>query len=319
MSTKRLSALVLALLVFVCGGCAAVAGNLVSNITSSQSLCKGSYIRGITSEMIRRWERQKKYAVVRFQRVTPISYSLNGVSQTPKELETEGGAWVAGRGIVSVSHMLDPVEQSAAMRFLTQDLSGGQTISDVVVQADHQWYQLVYEGFTIGGEDKIQFVTIDTDRHLAFFKLLVDLPDPYSFAVPLGHYHKLSIGASVFIGGNPFNLGTSFRSGDVSSIKKSDEKLEMRNAPLPESYYLINLPVVWGDSGHPVYAITSCGDAEVVGMAFVIAPGRDYADLRFVLDVEYLREFAKSNGVDVDEIEKKHEAWRSQLNANKVS
>lgn len=309
MFIMRLLVLVLVLLVSFYGGYA-ITENHISHMKMSPDICAGTYIRGITLDMISRWEKQKKYAVVRFQRFIPITYSLGGVPQEPKEFKVEGGAWVVGRGIISVSHMVDSIEQGAAIRFLATDLQARQIISDVVVRADNQWFRLVYEDFTIGGADKIQLKTVDKKYHLAYFELSVDLPDPYSFAIPLGRYSDLSVGSSIFIGGNPFNLGTSFRSGDVSSIKKSNEKLEMQDAPVPESYYLINLPIVWGDSGHPVYAITPCGDAEVVGMAFVIPPGFNYADLRFVLDVEFIRLFAVTNGVELDELQKKYKAWR---------
>ncbi|OGZ44552.1 MAG: hypothetical protein A2719_04005 [Candidatus Ryanbacteria bacterium RIFCSPHIGHO2_01_FULL_45_22] len=66
---------------------------------------------------------------------------------------------------------------------------------------------------------------------------------------------------------------------------------------------------VWDDSGHPVYAITPCGDAEMVCMALVITPGFNYADLRFVLDVEFIRMFAIINGIYLDALQKKYEAW----------
>jgi len=313
MLPKSFPVLALAVLVFL-EGCAAVAGKSVSNTNTSFGSCADTYIRGITSEMIHRWEKRKKYAVVRFERVVPISYSLDGVPQKSKELKIQGGAWVAGSGIVSVSHMTDPIQQNVAFGFLAKDLQARQIISDVAVHPEQEWFQLVYEDFTIGGADKIRLKTVDKRYHFAFFELLVDLPDPYSFAVPLGHYDRLSVGSSVFIEGNPYTLGGSFRSGDVSSIKKSKEIsaefAEVSKPLVANSYYLINLPIVWGDSGHSVYAITSCGEAEMVGMAFVFVPGWVYSDLRFVLDVEFIRMFAKTNGVDVDMLQKKYEMWR---------
>lgn len=321
MYTKWLFAFVLALfLVFFYGspvGRMAIAEESIPANLPHDS-CGGKYIRGITLEMIDRWLTQTQtYATVRFQHHTPILYDVNGVTQEV-DFQAEGGALVTGRGIVSVSHMTETPSEDKVRAFLMQKLEKGQTLSKIQILVERQWFQLVYQNLTVGGRDNIQLKTVDPYYHLAFFELKGDLPDPYPFIVPLGHSEKLSVGTSVFIGGNPLQLGTSFRSGEVSSlVKRGKILIQLTEPPLPNSFYLINLSIIWGDSGHVIYAMTPCGDAEVVGMAFVFSPGLGLTDLRWVIDVDILRLFLKKNGVDLDMLQKKYKAWRSAQQSDK--
>lgn len=306
MYIMRMLVLVLVFVSLVFNGHTPIADVETPSGVSSSHACQGKYIRGIPLDMIERWEKQtQKYAPIRLRQNIPVSYMIDGISQT-KTFEAEGGAFVIGRYIITASHMIRPPEYDKVIISLRNDLQKEQILTDVKVLADQQWFQLVFGDLQIGGKEALRFVVADEQFHLALLSLQNDLPD--SYAIPLGFFEKLSVGASVFIGGNPFALGTVFRSGEVSSLRIREEQLFLPQAEemLPNTAFIVHFPVMPGDSGHMVYAMTPCGDPEIVGMAFHTAPGGYWGDLRWIISVETIRAFALKNGVDLDALQKKH-------------
>ena len=264
--------------------------------------CKTPYVSliSISGDAIRKWENVMRYVPERLVLKFRVSFKdAHGFSREDV-MNMQGGGFIVGEYLVTVEHIKTP---SPRMLTLLLIAKGHRNFTDVKVK--ETWFEILYAGNTlvVGGTDALEFVATNEEFHLSLYKLGVAVPPKYKFALPFGDTACLEIGTAVILGGNPGAFGRNFRTGHVSSLRggKIENVVEEESSlkkVLEEATFTVQLPVMPGDSGHPVVSLTAAGEVVLVGIAFTTVPGAFFSDLHLILRVETVKAFFKKNGID---------------------
>ena len=123
----------------------------------------------------------------------------------------------------------------------------------------------------------------------------------YSLVVPVGETRKLDVFSLLVMNGNLLGLGSHPRLGYVSVV----DAPQYTGSDISEGFYFTAvLPVIYGDSGGFVFALTPCGDFEWVGVMVTIIPGMMFVPVRQILRADEIVKAFKPV-VDLDKAQKK--------------
>ncbi|MEK7604063.1 MAG: S1C family serine protease [Patescibacteria group bacterium] len=266
---------------------------------NAEPACKTPYMFTVSGDAIKKWENAMRYVPERL--VLKFRLSFKDANGFPREdiINIQGGGFIFGDYLVTVEHM-KPLPPDALVLLLIS--KGYRNFTDVKVK--ETWFEILYayNSLVIGGTDALEFVATSEKFHLSLYKLAVVVPPKYRFALTFGDTACLRIGVAVILGGNPGSFGRNFRIGYVSSLKGgkienvSEADTSLKKI-LEEATFMVQLPIIPGDSGHPVVSITATGEIALIGVAFTTIPGAFYGDMRLVLKVETVKAFFQENGV----------------------
>lgn len=262
--------------------------------------CKMPYVSTISVDAIKKWENAMRYVPERL--VLKVRISFKDASGVPREdlLIMQGGGFIVGEYLVTVEHMKTPSSRMLTLFLITK---GYRNFTDIKVK--ETWFEILYADNTlvVGGSDALEFVATKEEFHLSFYKLAVVIPPKYKLALPFGDTACLEIGTAVILGGNPVTFGRNFRTGHVSSLRggKIENALEEESSlkkVSEDATFIVQLPIIPGDSGHPVVSLTSTGEVVIVGVAFTTVPGTLFGDVRLILRIETVKAFFQEKGID---------------------